>query len=44
MIEDSALILMISEWASFNGGLTVPPLEKQIPRVRKKALGMAKLK
>jgi hypothetical protein len=29
---------------NFNGGLSDPPLEKQIPRARKKALGMTKLK
>jgi hypothetical protein len=28
----------------FNGGLSGPPPEKQVPRARKKALGMTKLK
>jgi hypothetical protein len=28
----------------FDGGLSGPPLEKQIPRARKKALGMTKSK
>jgi hypothetical protein len=28
----------------FDGGLSGPPLEKQIPRARKKALGMTRAK
>jgi hypothetical protein len=38
----------LSSWlrveALFDGGLRVPPLERQVLRARKKALGMTKIK